>query len=48
METSYESLAAMEKEQKEVMSQKEFSEWYQKFIPIVDSGYREILNVVIG
>ena len=48
METSFENLTAMEKEQKEIMSKKEFSEWYQKFTPLVESGYREIFNVVIG
>ena len=48
METSYESLAAMEKEQNAIMGKKEFSEWYQKFIPLVESGYREMFNVVIG
>ncbi len=46
METTYEDLTAMEKEQKEVMGKKEFGEWYQKFTPLVESGYREIFTIV--
>ena len=46
METSYENLGAMEKEQRDVMGKKEFSEWYQKFIPLVESGSREIFTIV--
>jgi hypothetical protein len=46
MEITYESLAAMEKAQKDVMGAKEFSEWYQRFIPLVESGHREIYSIM--
>jgi hypothetical protein len=46
METSYQSLAAFEQMLKEVMGNKEFSAWYQKFMPLVESGRREIFTIV--
>ncbi len=46
MEMTFESLAALEKSQSEMMSSKEFSDWYQKFIPLVESGHREMFSVV--
>ena len=46
METSYENLTAFEKSSKETMAVKEFEQWYGKFVPLVDSGRREIFNLV--
>lgn len=46
MESTYENLAAYEKAMKDTMSAKEFGEWYQKFIPLVESGRREIFTIV--
>ena len=46
MEITYQNLADLEKSQKEVMSSKEFSEWYQRFTPIVESGHREMFNII--
>lgn len=46
MEITYESLTAMETAQKQVMGSKEFSDWYQKFIPLVESGTREVYSIV--
>jgi len=46
MELSFDSLAAYEKNASEVMSTKEFSDWYGKFMEHVDSGHREIFSVV--
>lgn len=46
MEISYENLSAMETAQRDAMGAKEFSEWYQKFIPLVESGSREIFTIV--
>jgi len=46
MELSYDNLAALEKSQKESMSSKEFGEWYQRFIPLVESGHRELYTVI--
>ncbi len=36
----------MEKGFKEFPANKEWQDWYQKFIPLAESGYREILNSV--
>lgn len=46
METTYASLTELESSQSDAMRTKEFSDWYQKFVPLVDSGYREIFSVV--
>jgi hypothetical protein len=46
MEITYGSISDMEKQQKEIMSSKEFSDWYQRFIPLVESGKREMFNIV--
>ena len=46
MEMTFESLAALEKSQSETMGTKEFSDWYQRFTPLVESGHREIFSVV--
>ena len=46
MESEYESLAEFEGEMAKIMGNKEWGNWYQKFVPLADSGRREILNVV--
>ncbi|MFZ1081991.1 MAG: NIPSNAP family protein [Candidatus Kryptoniota bacterium] len=46
MEMSFENLAEYEKSSSEMMGKKEFDEWYQKFVPLVRSGKREIYSVV--
>lgn len=46
MEVTYGSLADLEKEQKEVMGSKEFSDWYQRFIPLIESGHREMFTII--
>ena len=46
METTHESLAAFEQASSQAMGAKEFGEWYQKFIPLVESGRREIFTIV--
>lgn len=46
MESTYDSLAAFENALKDVLSSKEFGQWYQKFIPLVESGRREIFTIV--
>jgi hypothetical protein len=46
MENTYESLSVMEKMMSEEMpNSKEWGEWYQKFIPLVDSSYREMFTI---
>jgi hypothetical protein len=46
METTYENLAAFEKSSQDAMGEKEFAQWYGKFVPLVESGRREIFNLV--
>jgi len=47
IEASFESLGDFEKELSADMSKPEFQEWYKKFVEHVESGYREILKVVM-
>jgi hypothetical protein len=46
MEITYQSLADLEKSQKEIMGAKEFSDWYQRFVPLVESGHRETFTII--
>ena len=46
MESMYENLSAFEKSLRETMSMPEFGQWYQKFVPLVESGHREIYTIV--
>ncbi len=46
LEITYASLADLEQQQKEVMGAKEFADWYQRFIPLVESGRREIFSIM--
>jgi NIPSNAP len=46
LENSYENLAAFETDGQRIMNNDEWRAWYQKFVPFVESGYREIYTVV--
>ncbi len=46
MEFTAESLAEYEKTSHDMTKAPEFGEWYQKFIPLVDSGSRQIYTVI--
>ncbi|HZW40245.1 MAG TPA: hypothetical protein VFF33_13180 [Ignavibacteriaceae bacterium] len=46
METHTESLSDFEKMMSQTFADNKYEEWYKKFIPLVDRGYREILKVV--
>ena len=46
LETTHESLSDFENQLKSVFASKDYQEMYQKFIPLVDSAYREIMSVV--
>lgn len=46
LESTHESLAAFEKNALSMSANDEWRKWYQKFTPHVESGYREIFNVV--
>jgi hypothetical protein len=46
METTYDSLAAFDQELKKGMGNPEWHAAYERFTPLVESGYREIFTVV--
>lgn len=46
MEVTSDNLASFEASIKEVFKDDAFEKWYQKFIPLVESGRREIFNIV--
>jgi hypothetical protein len=46
MENEFASLAEWERESQRVMQQSEWHDWYQKFLPLAESGYREIFTLV--
>jgi hypothetical protein len=47
LENTFENLAAFEQSLKSEIGLKEFGKWYHsKFVPLVDSGRREIYSVV--
>jgi hypothetical protein len=45
-EATYDSFAAFEKALRDVTANKEFHAWYQKFVPLVESGRREIYTLL--
>ncbi len=44
-ELTFENFAAFEASEREEFSHPEFGEWFAKMVPLVESGYREFLNV---
>lgn len=46
MESEFESLADYEATLARIMGNQEWKSWYQKFVPLAESGRREILKVV--
>jgi len=46
LEQTFESLADFENTVKGLMANAEWKAWYQKVIPLVESGHREIFSVV--
>jgi hypothetical protein len=46
LETTHESLSDFEGKLKSIFASKDYQENYQKFIPLVDSAYRDIMTVV--
>ena len=44
-ENSFQNLAAYEQEMAQHLNKKEWGEWYQKFVPLVENSYREIFTV---
>jgi hypothetical protein len=46
LETTHKDAAALATDMQNEMSQAGFGAWYQKFIPLVDSGSREMFTIV--
>ena len=46
MESSHESLAHFETSMQEMTSREDWRAWYQKLLPLLESGHREIFNLV--
>jgi heme-degrading monooxygenase HmoA len=46
VETTHKSLSEFENDLQTMFASKEWAEVYQKMIPLMDSGYREIFTVV--
>ncbi len=46
METTHKDLASFEIDSRSEMAQPAFGAWYQKLIPLIDSGRREIFTIL--
>lgn len=46
METTFRDLADMETSLQRAFSDERYEKWYQKFIPLAESGRREIFRIV--
>ena len=46
VESVYDSLTAYDKANAEMGRNGEWSKWYQKFVPLVESGRRELYTIV--
>lgn len=46
MEGTFESLSDYESKGPTLMGKPEWQDWYQRFVPLAESGHREIFNVV--
>jgi hypothetical protein len=46
LESEWENLSAWESAMKSGLGADEWQKWYQKFVPLCESAYREILNIL--
>jgi hypothetical protein len=46
LESTFKTLADYERMGQESMAKDEWKAWYQKFVPLVESGHREIFRIV--
>jgi hypothetical protein len=46
LESTFKTLAEYERLGQESMAKDEWKAWYQKFVPLVESGHREIFRVI--
>jgi hypothetical protein len=45
-ESTWDSLSAWENSAKTGMGEKDWQAWYAKFVPLIDSSFREILTIL--
>ena len=46
LESTSENFSEFEDSMKKAFKDKAYGEWYQKFIPLAESGYREVFNIL--
>lgn len=46
LENQYDNLSDYEKKMQNGLGQQEWRDWYQKFVPLVDSASREIYTII--
>jgi hypothetical protein len=46
LESQYDNLSDYEKKMQNGLGQQEWKDWYQKFVPLVDSASREIFTIL--
>lgn len=46
LETTYRDVSEMEASLQKAFKDERWQKWYQKFVPLAESGYREIFNIV--
>lgn len=46
LETSYKNTSEFEESLPKMFSNEKYQQWYQRFVPLVETGYREIFKVV--
>lgn len=46
LETTYRNITEFEESLPAIFSNEKYQQWYQRFIPLAETGYREIFKVV--
>jgi len=46
LESTYKNLTDYEKALNKILGAREWGRWYEKFMPLVESGYREIYTIL--
>ncbi len=46
LENTFDSLADYERQARETLAAENWKRWYQRFVPLVESGHREIFTII--
>ncbi len=46
LESTFDNLAEYERQERAALAAEEWKRWYQTFVPLADSGHREIFTIV--